>query len=123
MKKSALILSGMLLSTGVMAGKPPPATCPCDFDALYDSSNPDAATSCFRQFSLSKSAGTEIHNLRWDVSGATYFAIVEKRQGDRSCRGTYLQAQSLSRTEYVACADALTLVADDADAALPDCNN
>jgi len=123
MKKLPLILSGMLISTGVMAGKPPPATCPCDFDALYDGSNPDPATSCFDQFYSSKSGSTTINNLKWQVNGASYFALVEKRSGERACRGTYLVAQSLSRKEYVACVEALTLVAEDADATLPDCGN
>lgn len=124
MNRFAFVLTGLLLSTSVLAGKPPPVQCPCDFDSLYADSIGSYTYSCFLQ-SYSAHGHHKVDSLEWEVSDGSYtldlHILADQTGNERGCLDNELAITALSPKEYAACVDAVKLIADDASSTLPDC--
>lgn len=86
MKNFAIVLTGMLISTGVLADKPPKddatVICPCAFETVYGLYSGSA---CNVSYTETKGKYAE-HNLTWfNNDGYSYFAGVIKGAGAYAC--------------------------------------
>jgi len=118
MKKVAIVLIGLLLSTGALAGNPHDnVSCPCEFGTIYE----DAPAVCVVSYTVSKGKETT-HELYWlDSIYGENFAGVIKLGNAYGCRadlypGTQNEqnlalGENMSHAEYVACVAELDTIA------------
>lgn len=86
MKNLAIVLTGMLISSGVLADKPPKddktVICPCAFESVYDQ---HSGSACNVSYTETKGKNAE-HYLSWfNNDGYSYFAGVIKGGGSYAC--------------------------------------
>jgi hypothetical protein len=131
MKKFAIVVMGLLVSTGVQAGKPGTGdvTCPCEFTVNY--CNEVAEFGPFTTSTLQSSKGKDsLTGLWWgfEVGPIDYGVVVfGKLPGEWELYCVYNSSQSnpeptlfvqnLARGEYRTCRNELKDILDDIDAA------
>jgi len=116
MKRVAIVLTGLLLSTGAQAGNPHAVSCPCKFADVYDGSN----ATCVNSYTVVK--GKESTNeFDWNGDLGEYFAGVIKSGNSYACVAEaaptspdpteFYFEENMTRKQYVACVTELETTA------------
>jgi len=128
MKRVAIVLTGLLLSTAALAGKPDPAVCPCNLDGYYSSS----FNQCGLTYSVTKGRFSE-YVLGW-YEDSPYeenyrYAAALKSRGTYGCSTPETSpndsgdpVELITRKQFIACVTELEAIFEDNTSATSPCN-